>query len=256
MSISAAVFGYARNSSFYTLSGGSWNTAYPITNLFQMGLSRIGRTTNATTGSTIIKGTASATHSVGVVMLSGTNLQVSATVRIRFYSDAAWTTQIYDSGAIAWPGGVWWGAGTNYAVRSFQIDIADTSNPDGYIEIGWLELANSVQPTYSFQFGADLGFRARTQKTEVLGGSIYFDRRDKPRVFSGTFTSPDAESINIFLAMQEVYDIDTPFIWLPHPTDNSKWIATAFLARFVDLNAMRYVKYGVKEVPINLEEVL
>jgi len=252
----SAVFGSTSMSAFYTLSGGSYNASYPITNLFSLPLSRVARTTNATTGSTIIKGTAAAAHSIGVVMLSGTNLQSSATVRIRFYSDAAWTTNIYDSGAIAWPGGVWWGAGTNYNVRSFQIDIADTSNPAGYVQIGYLELATSAQPTYNFTFGAELGYRVRTVPVETLGGAKYYDRRDKPRTFSATFTVPEAESLTFFFTMYNTFDINLPFIWLPHPTDNTKWPYSAFLARFTGLNPMRYVKYGVKEVAIDLEEVL
>jgi len=259
MPSSSAAFGYPSRSDSFSLSGGSWSTIYPRSNLRELPLSRIARTVDALAASSIIRGTAATNQSVGILMLAKNNLTTGATIRLRLYSDASWTTQIYDSAATAWFGGncrVWWGAGVNYTCRSFQIDITDTSNPFGYIDIGYLEVATSAQPLYSFQYGADIGFRSRTQKIEVLGGAAYFDRRDKPRTFSGSFIAIDPDALNIFSTMQITYDIDIPFIWLPHPTDTSKWSTTTFLARFFDLDAQRYAKYGIKEVTVKLEEVL
>lgn len=253
-----AVFGFPSLSRNFTLSGGAWNALYPLsnltTNLDQPQLKRVARSADAAPASTVIRGSAASDQLVGAILAGGNNMTANAHVRVRLFSDAAWSVPVYDSGSIPRPG-VWW-TGTNYVCRSFEVSTDDQANPAGYIELGYLEIATQVQPKYNFQYGADLGYRARTERTEALGGAIYFDRRDKPRTFAGTFTATEPEALNLFFRMQDVHDIDVPFIWLPQPNDPSRWRQTAFLARFTDLNAIRYASYGLNEVAINLEEVL
>lgn len=253
-----AVFGYPSLSRNFALSGGAWNAAYPLSNLIanlsQPQLKRVARTIDAAATSSIIRGSAGSDQLVGAIMAAGNNMTANALVRIRLFSDAGWSAQVYDSGFIPRPG-VWW-VGNNYTCRSYEFSANDAANPAGYIELGYLEVATQVQPKYTYQYGADFGFRGRTQKAEALGGAIYFDRRPKPRTFSGTFTATKDEGLSLFLKMQEVYDIDLPFIWLPDPSEPAKWRQTAFLARFVELNPLRYANYGLDEAVIAIEEVL
>lgn len=112
------------------------------------------------------------------VILPFTNLSSASTIRIRFYTNAADSTPIYDSGTIpAVPGpllGLWgWGtlllganaysyggssyarawADTPYAVKKVVIDLVDSSNPSGYVEAGRLVIGNIWESSKNPDYG-------------------------------------------------------------------------------------------------------
>ena len=97
--------------------------------------------------------------SIGGVSLPATNLTSAATIRVRLYSDTACTALLQDSGTItACPGlttGPWtwtatynanafaygyvskavaWFAANQAGVKGMKIDLADATNPAGYID--------------------------------------------------------------------------------------------------------------------------
>lgn len=264
MTTSNSVFGFPGLAADFALSGGSWSSTFPQSNLLDDDLKRVARTADAATGSTVIKGTCATAQSVGVVSLVANNLTLSATIRLRLFSDTAWSVSIYDSTAVSpWPGGaiidpdwIWWN-GTNYAAKSFQIDIADTTNPAGYIDLGYLEIATQVEVQFQFIPGAQRGRLLRSTNSQTPGGRKIFGRRSSARIFNGTYTTEDAKLRSIFLEMWRLNDLDVPFIFIPHPDDPDNWTQDAMLCRLVDTGPMAtYMANAVNQAPIKLEQVL
>jgi hypothetical protein len=286
--VTNAIFGFPRATSSFTLSGGSWNATYPESNLLSLPLSKVARTTDATSANTIIKGSAAVSKRVGIVALARHNFSSTAKIRFRAYSDSAWTTQIYDSGiADVWPtvypfdtlewedDSYWTGkytaaelvgtswlwflkfASTGLMVGSFEIDITDTGNAAGYVEAGAIELAAAFEVTYNPDFGMNYGFRWRSQATEALGGAQYIDRRVKPRVAKGQFKySPRDEAMAKHFERERQLDFDQPLLFVPFLDETLHQLRTAMLARQVDPGLAALTAPGFDTVPLALEEII
>lgn len=88
-----------------------------------------------------------ATKTIRLVEIKNHNLQSSAVVTVRFYSDAFVT--LVDSVSMTWHAG-------QIAVRTAKsyaymaIEVADPSNPDGYIEIGLVWVGDAAVLHYGF----------------------------------------------------------------------------------------------------------
>lgn len=143
-------------------------------------------------------------QTVACVAFPFCSLSRTATIRVQVYSDAAFTTQVVDSGTISAvqssPVGVastdeWYNTpvgvnsygvgGYAFAVvyftrttacRSMKISISDTTNPLGYLEVGALVVGDYWSPTYNVQAGdvsVDILDNSRHERSEA--GDLYTD---------------------------------------------------------------------------------
>lgn len=271
-----AYFGFPRLSDSFTLSGGNWLSTYPQSNLQELPLSYVARTLNALVASTVIVATAASPVSASVVSLAAHNMSQSATIRVRTWTDVAGTLGLVDSGSMnVWAasyttaelsGAVWtWfyrfadpGPAT---VGKIQIDITDTGNTSGYIQAGFLEIAGAFDVTYQFAPGAQYGERWRSQPVEAIGGAVFIDPRDHPRVFKAEFsTSTRADSLGKFYEMRRQLKMDQPVLFVPLPTETTHLLRTVMFARLLDpgLSTMRFMSNAglIDSVPLALEEVI
>lgn len=272
-------FGFPRvTEQFPTLSGGNWLSTYPLSNLqtLQDGLSRVARTLDATTASTVIIATASSVQNCSLVALVGHNLSQSATIRVRTWTNVAGTTGLVDSGSMnVWAasytaaelaGAVWtwfyrFADPGPAVVGKIQIDITDTSNTAGYIQAGYLEIAAAFDVTYQFAPGAQYGERWRSLAAEAIGGAIYIDPLDHPRVFKAEFANAlRSESLGKFYEMRRQLKMDQPVLFVPWPTETTHLLRTVMFARLLDpgLSTMRFMSAQglIDSVPLSLEEII
>lgn len=281
------VIGWPRWTPVVTWSGGSWSATYPRTNLGTLPLARVARSTNATLASTQFVATLDKARAVRLMALVRHNITLNGKMRIRLYADAARTLEQYDSGWVnVWPevypystlewedDNYWTGNYTPEEIagypatrpiwlgriitsRAVLVEIDDTTNPAGFVEVGLCEIAQGWQPSYNPAYGYTEGFRFRSEATEAQGGVKYFDRRDKPRVFRGEIQSlPRDEALARGFEVQRQADIDQPFFWFPFPDETAHWLRTAYLARLVDPGLLAYSRFQSTSLPISGEEVL
>lgn len=286
MANTSAILGWPSVTEYFTLSGGNWSASYPRSNLQRMPLSKVARTISLNPIDTVIVGTADTTRQVGLIAFARHNLSISSTIRVRLYQDAAATILLYDSGVQdVWPsvypydilewesdaywtgkyhpdelrGTTWlwlWWVGVDFMATTVRLDISDPENLDGYVQAGYLEIAGQYAVAFNFQYGAQYGFRFRTVATEALGGAKYFDGRNKPRVFKGSFKLPHDEAMGKQFEMLRQRDLYQPVIWLPNPDEKIHWLRTAMLAQFQDPGMFSYYAVDIDEVPIFLEEII
>lgn len=271
-----AYFGFPRVTSAFTLFAGSWEAAYPVTQLQVLPLSYVARTTDATTASTAIRGTGSSPQLASVIALIGHNMSQAATIRVRTWTDTASSVGLVDSGFVdVWDASytadqldgavaTWFyrfaeiGPAT---VGSFRIDIDDTANPDGYIQAGYLEIASAFDVEYNFGFGSEYGFEWRSQVAESMGGAEYVERRDHPRLFKGSFPlTVRNTALGLFYEMQRQLRMDEPVLFVPLPDETTHLLRTAMFARHMDpgLITMRSASSAglIDSVPLALKEII
>lgn len=181
-------------------------TTLPVTNLQSPSRALVARSTS--TSAQDIKGTWSASRIISAAALVRHNLTSSATWQLRLYSDAAWTTLIYDSGAVVACkpkalGDLEWGVDplgaslfTDWdhafssmwfapvAARSFVITLTDTTNADGYVQASRLFIGRYLEPQINFDYGFRLQWLENTRQERTDGGTLRSDAQDPYRRMS------------------------------------------------------------------------
>lgn len=271
------------------VSGGDWRANYPlaaaVSTPVRIGYPAISADldTDSTQGLFVLDGS----YSLSVVALVNHNLSVDATWRLKVYSDAAGTVELYDSGDLeAWEsivpfGTVPWGdpavwngkpgpeqraayvatafhvmANAQFA-RSFRLFISDPDNPAGYVSIGHVEAAQWWQSSRNFEYGGQLGFLDRTVRSQSAGGAEYNQKRRNPRQWSGVIRYlPQAEAYGKALEMQRQLASADPVLVSLNPDDPVNRQRLTFLARLQALDGLGHAFYGKHDFPVRIKEVL
>jgi hypothetical protein len=145
-------------------------------------------------------------YPIGMVALARYNLTDAATLQLQLYSDAAYTTQVYDSGtAVAHPAGTFpaeewsYGHAVRYftevaGVKSFKLTIVDAANPAGYMQVSRLFLGPYTQATYNPKYGMQLGAASGSTQTRRPMGALMSDSKGQWRTLSfDMFTMTEAD---------------------------------------------------------------
>lgn len=121
-------------------------------------------------------------YAIGCCVLWRHNLITNDTWRIQLYSDVAWTTSVYDSGAVDvytdnifdnWDFAFSQKFFTEIAgVKSFKITLTSASNPDGFMEAGRLFLGPYTEAAYNPAYGAQIGYETSSTQSRSDGGSL------------------------------------------------------------------------------------
>lgn len=286
-----AVIGIPSWRSEATFSGGDWEEEYPVAMLGVEPLSRVARSKGVSLAATQFVATFATARPIRLLGLVRHNLSLLGRFRVTLYADAARTTVLYAGswedcwppayphGSVGWEDDQFWSGvyssreiegyvwtraiwlDAPYIAAAVLIEIDDTTNPAGYVEIGLCEIAQGWQVRRMFDLGASYGFRFRSLAVEADGGVQYFERREKPRRFAGVIKwMLRDEALARAFEHQRQYDIDRPFLWLPQPAVKTHWLRNAFLARNVDPGLFAYAfaggALGRDSVPLSFEEVL
>lgn len=178
----------------------------PETHLQQAGRANVARTTS--TADQAIKGNFAAAGYVSSMILWRHNLSPDATVRLRLYSGAGQTgTLLYDSTAVApysakafgdllwgidpfgdsvfteW--GIYWSTlwFTPVAALSFQLDLSDSANTDGYMQAARLIIGPTLTGVNNASYNYAVGWQEDTRQERTAGGSLRSDAADPFREF-------------------------------------------------------------------------
>ncbi len=272
-----------------TLSGGSWLSGAPLTNL-QVDppqLSLRARSTNLLLASTKLAIDLGATNlPVRMIGVARHNMTQAALVRItagttpggtdvantgwvlvwpavylpedlEWEDDKWWTGQLSASEIAGYPNAAMADLQANFTARYWTIEFDDTGNADGYIELAHLRMGTLWSPTYNYARGADFGWEDRTVADRSLGGVIYRETRPPARVLRLTLKNATrVEAFGVLLDAQRRLGTHTPFWVVPSPDDAARRFKRDFLAHFRKADPITQAFYSTHEAPMELEEWL
>lgn len=266
-----AILSFPDRTQTATLSGGSWLTAAPLSNLQDKLLTHVARSSNALAASTLVQIDLGAAVAVRVISLCAHNISTGGTVRVRGFSDAGYTTMVTgaDSGTLnAWTAEAIAAGITNYpknytfvftsakTARYWKIEVVDTSNAAGFVEIGraWVGAAD-FEPAVSVSYGASLGYEARDVIEESLGGVIWGEKRTPRRVLSATFNTLTSAEKRAALVMQKTLTTTDEVLWITNGTATADdMLFEAFPAFIRKASPLQYPYYNNHEMPIEIIE--
>lgn len=271
-----------------TLSGGSWQATLPLNNLKDRRLSKLARSTNDDAASTKFDLDFGQTRAIGVLALIAHNMSASATIRIYGDDAADFATPIYDSGVRdVWAAGIiplelleweddnfWLGTVSQEAVAGFKapyvfvlpssqnlrywrVEITDTANPSGYVQVGRVYIGSSWQPTIDRAYGASLGYEDTSAIEASLAGEEFFDvrRRRRTHRFELSFMS-QTEFLDRVLELQRLQGVTGEVLIVPDITDSANQAKVSFLGRLKTLNPVEQPFYNSWSCNVEIQEIL
>lgn len=271
-----------------TFSGGSWEATLPLTNLQDRRTQRVARSTNATLASTQFDCDLGTELYLWVGALFSTNLTMAAQWRIRGSNDAAFATSAYDSGWVdvypeIYPAGVlnfgdpgWfdgklaqvdYDAGyrvepihvlsTLTSARYWRVEIDDTANGDGYVEVGRAWFGYAYQPTANMANGVRLGWETSSSRTETDGGAWY--HLDRPRRRHMDFVlSQESEDEGLVRGFEVLRQLGTAgqLLVVFDPDDTHHLHRRAFVGTLRDLSPLTFPYSAWTDQPFRVVEEL
>ena len=218
--------------------------------------------------------------------LFATNLSVTAQVRLTFADDAAFANVIevvgwvpvyerfHASASLDWEDANFWTGTplekdldlygrhktllfeTSIPAAHCRIEIDDTLNPAGHIDIGYLYIGTTIETRFNFERGRQLTAKSRAARDETPSGHAVFDRRRPKRVQRVTYSDLSEGEVAAFLDAGMRNDVIDPVVFIPDPTDPLAVLRGTFLGRFVELPGAHYRFDGYHQSQIQIEEIL
>ena len=263
-----------------TLSGGSWLAARPLSNLQSRFLSKVARSSDATTASTLLDCDFGAAMAIRVVALRFTNLSLNATIKIQLRTATAGggTLVAGHSDFVAiWPAMY---AGSpdrqptaeeaedlpklfllvleaEVEARFLRIEIVDTANADGYVELSRLWAGPAWQPERNFTYGAEFGLTDDTETSESPAGAVFAGTTRKRRTMSLSLDWLDLDE-GFQQALDITYRLGQTGQLLacasPDESDLNR-LRTTMLAT-LEPSALSLPQYGISSMKFSFTEVI
>lgn len=268
-----------------TLSGGSWLSGLPLANLKDRALSHVARSTNAATASTVIDLDLGQPRSLRAFSLINHNLSQAGSWRIKLGSaaggsdiyngayQAAWFLS-FDANMLEWESNNWWSGivddeytrhpyiapiilPTWYSARYLRIEINDTANPDGYIQIGRVFTGGGISPTYGAAYGLQEGWDDLSVLDSTLSGSLVTDVRRRRRYakFSLETIDNDSEAPLVHEMLRRVGS-SGEVLYLPNTANYQDCQRYGFVGRLRELSPIEYPYYRTRSIGLSIEELI
>lgn len=271
-----------------TLTGGSWVGTLPLNNLKTRLFSRVARSADTLAASTKFDIALSRPRTCRVLALAAHNFSVAATIRVVADDSPTFATPLYDSGAVAmWPAGVipiellewdddnfWLGTVSEEAIAGYQapficllpaavtarywrVEIVDTGNSAGYIQLGRLYIANTWSPKFNMDYGHSLGFDDVSTFETSLAGEEFFEVRRKRRKFTFVLGNVDLEEgYQRALEVDRMLGTTGEVLVMGDPSDTTNGARRNFIGRMSSLQGLARQSHGNMTKSYEIAEIL
>lgn len=265
--MAAIQLGYSSLSDAATLSAGSWTVGLPLANLKTDELFNTARSSDAALSSTKVTVDFGSATSIGALIAGPVNLSAAALFRVR-----GSTSNTFPSGYTSG----WLSHGVLAAeldterrlniihvlaaaqsYRYWQIEVDDTANSDGYVEIGRLFMPTLLAPTVNYGQGNNgLGWEDRTRREETLSGVSNRSRRRNRRIFEfGIDFLPESEAYGSVYQFERTVGFDKLVFVMPDPTATGAALqARSFWGTVREMDPISQVAYGVAGLGLTIRE--
>lgn len=281
------MLGFPNRADGATLSGGSWTAGLPLDNLKTRPLGDVARSSNLLLASTKFDVDLGQLYNIRLAGFVNHNLTLPALVRIRTSKVSDFSTVSYDSGwgevwpvlypfgTLAWEDESWWGGSytpeeisgmetncirilpANAMVRYLRIEIDNTTNSAGFVDIGRLFVSPVWQPVLNMLNGNSLGWETKTDVQEALSGAEYFNVRTPYRVqrFELDYLTLD-EAFTKAFELQRRAGVDREIFFIKDPSDTFHALRRRFMGRLRQLNPIEHPSVLRNKVAFEIKELI
>jgi hypothetical protein len=267
------------------LSGGTWQSGAPLTNLQNRYLAYKTRSVGLTSDNTQFTVDLQTNRQVQVIAIPRHNMSLAATYNLTLTNTAGTVVysltgqkvfgQIYQFGTLPFEHPSWYSGQITQEnwyynrvpllvilpsavlARTVYFRFFDTTNTAGYIELNRLIVAPGYQPTVNIKFGAQIGVDDPTVVTTSMGQVDYFDQRTKRRtaVVSIDYL-PEQEAFAEVLDLQMTQGLSGQIFFSYNPSDSVSLARHSFLATLSKLDPLQAAAFGYQSATFTLHEVV
>lgn len=170
--------------------------------------------------------------------------------------DNFWTGQLAEEDLDLVPRHLWIPLPAEYPTTAIRIELDDTTNPDGFIDIGGLLLARPFSTEMNFDRGRELAAIGRTLTDEAPSGRRLHEQRRSRRSLMVTWSRlQDSEVQRLFGAGLTAGSSEPVFI-LPDVDDPVSLFWEAFPANFSPLPRGKFTWAGLGQSGATAEEII
>lgn len=270
-----------------SFSGGSWVSTLPIEYLRDPLLSKVARSTNANLTSTKFDVDLGVPREARMLCIPKHNISRAGRIRVRAATDSGFTNVILDSGwedvwkvvkpfratyfedPSFWDGKLSSEEADGYPMpyiylstsivvaRYWRIEVDDTTNEAGYVELSRLVITAGWQPPRNLNYGNQLSWEDLTESQQSRGGARFYDTRPKRRVirFTINYINLD-ESLGWPFEMMRLQGVSRQVMFIFDPDDTIHLHRRSFLATMRQLSPIEYPFHELNSVAFELEEVI
>lgn len=242
-----ALIGYPNRLDSATLSGGGWDATLNINNTKDRLLGTVARSNDATTASTKINiDLGSTNYTIYAISLHAHNLSSSAQIQITVGTTPGGSETYdstmgnayrisYDNDLDPFLGGEYTAiirtlnSGAGYAARYFSINISDTGNSDGFIEIGRIGVWSALKPTYNHSWGLQHGFNGRSIVDKAYNDTLLYEKRRPQMRAAMSFDFLTNAEANLYHKMALQADTTSDVLYIPDVDDQERIERYGFL---------------------------
>lgn len=267
------------------LSGGAWVPTLPLAHMQSRKLGVVARTQSAQLAATQFDVDLGASKNCRVIAVVNHNLSLDARYRLRasvdggqtWFSDSGWQDvwpSVYPSEQLDWEEDNWWTGKyasteiTGYTptlsiilpstviARLWRVELADTGNPVGYVQVGRLFIGPAWSPRYNMSYGASISWATATEVQSAYSGAETFSRRNPYRVvrFSLDWLDLD-EGLAKGFELDRQAGIDREVFYIFDPTDTVHALRRRFLGRLSELSALEFPYPLTTKKPYTIKEI-
>lgn len=146
---------------------------------------------------------------------------------------------------------------TPQTYQYWRVDISDTSNADGYIEMGRVFMGSLWQPGINMVYGASLHYEPRDEMTETRSGAEYFDERDGYRVARFRLqAATEGEAVLTIQRMQRQLGLSGELFFVWDDDDTTYKPERTFLGRMRSVSPITAARWSEFEAEFDIKELL
>lgn len=280
--------GWPNNIDTSTLSGGSWSTTLPLSNIKHRLVQRPSRSSDVTTTSTKFDIDLGSTIPVQLLTLVSHTLSLEATYKITASDVSDFSVLLYDSDwldvwprlwpslTLEWSADNWWSGrplqkdiegwqwdlphvlDQQVDARYWRVEMNDENNTTGYIDIGRVFIGRLFKATINASYGASIGYENDTEiQTAPQTGIEFFRPGAAYRTvrFNYDLLQP-YEAITIIMDMQRRVGSDKEVFFLWDVADLVYRMQRSFLGRLRKLSALEHPYYNIYQSSFEIKEIL
>lgn len=248
-----------------TLSGGSWLAAAPVTNLATRDAADTARSTNANNSSTRIIVDHGAAVTRRVMDLREHNISSGATIRWSVGTSSG-GNEVATTGTInAWQftprafdgrdHGLIFVLPADATGRYDYIEIFDSSNADGYVEIAQLGIGPiDFVPSYNAAYGLKDGFVSFGGKERSSGGTLWTDQQRIARNVSFVLEAIDLDNGDSLHELERYVGTTEQVLYLPDLHDAAAIQRYGMRGTLDELSALDYPYYRLRSMPLRITQ--
>jgi hypothetical protein len=167
------------------------------------------------------------------------------------------TRKLTAEDAVGYPMGFTLIPSTPQTAQFWRVEVNDTTNPAGVVDLGRLVLAMAYQPSINVAYGLKFGLETATVRTETDGAAAVFYVKPKRRTVTGALEDlPTDEALVFPFDLMRRAGTSSQLYFVTDPTDVEHLHRRSFLCTLRDLSPLEMAAFGRYGTPFNLVEEL